>query len=84
MKCAPFLHLRVPNRIIRLDKYRIMAMVFARNTNSAYIITDTMTESLLHGANMLDRNGQNVFHEIKYTISIYYHTRNIYIRLRMM
>lgn len=66
---------RVPNRIVRLDKYRIMAMVYAKHTNSAYIISDTMTASLLHGADMLDSNGHNLFYEIKYTISKYIYTQ---------
>lgn len=64
---SPYL-IRVPNRVIRLDKYRIMAMVYAKHTNSAYILSDTMTESLLHGPDMLDNRGHNLFHEIKYTI----------------
>lgn len=63
---------RVSNRIVRLDKNRIMAMVYAKHTNSAYIISDAMTESLLHGADMLDIHGHNLFHEIKYTISTIY------------
>lgn len=52
-----------------MDKYRIMAMVYAKHTNSAYIMSTAMSASLLHRPDMLDSSGRNLFYEIKYTIS---------------
>lgn len=59
---------RIPNRIIRTDKYIIQSMIYARNTSAAYIVSEAKTDILLKRVEMLDDRGYNLFHELKYTI----------------
>lgn len=43
-------------------------MIYARNTSAAYIVAETKVNILLNRIEMLDALGNNVFHEVHYTI----------------
>lgn len=61
------LYFRIPNRIHRLDRNFILALINDKNTSAAYIIAESKVDIML-GRDEMKENGQNLFHILTFNI----------------
>lgn len=55
----------------RLDKFLILAMIYAKNTSAAYITPESLTNIMLQREDMLRPDGQSFFHILKLNVCKY-------------